>query len=793
MLAQGTDLVASVKGSKIYLYTLSSGMSLVTCIKGKLQITAVSCSLNDSFVLIGTMNGQIYYYNTSDRKETAVLEECEEVTKMSLKITSIFIMDDIVYTTSENGIIRILSIETVQSQGNQSVQNNSTAAESIEKEGWLEEMESLGGDTTETASMHNISRMAGGVHTFKPLREIKHNTPINNVVVFGVNIYILDMRGRVIVFPSKVVYDNISCMHFRKYLFCVDGNTVFAEVGQVFTSIYFAESKIKEIASTKEGGYFFILTETSLEIMKINEMGGKRVFSQKLAKEISNIVVDSKRSLIYSIVNSKPSRIDLEYVWIDRKMESLRIEGSTIKEVRREEENDDQGDEYFDIPSVKAVKDQALPSIRYSNTKINAFMKTGVLDDDGSNEKKREKEDSEIEDLFNSDEKEISDHSDDREPCAETIQKPSENKSRKHCIVNGMCGPVLISNGTDKMLYWSSECTISLSDRIDYSQIEVTVRSTAVEVSILKEIKQVLLSAASQHLLLVYTENLLKVYKSSTGAFTEGALVKKIEPKAKIERMTCGTDFFCIVSECGLHSNVSIYSRDLLEIFSLVGVVKGIASSGAYTGVITEEGEGVSARLFKYEDASVRCVTSAYFNRLSIDFCGISNNGIFVFENSGALYALGLGRIIALSGSIPGVPISVVANNIAYFKESEDGSISLFPETVFYAPIQRECVLNQKLDIYADLEKEISSCERIRYETGGGSARDYSRITSARAEEEENNIYISKRHKPSASVEQGSLESSLVQQETSKSRIEHSPMHTPTKKIRQTNPFARTG
>ncbi|KAI5129712.1 hypothetical protein NEPAR04_1643 [Nematocida parisii] len=795
MLAQGADLVLSARGSKIYVYSMAEGMQLKSTIKGNSQVSAAACALNDSFLLIGTVSGHLYYYNTIEKKELITLEECEEIAKIPLKITCIFILNDIVYVTSETGTIRIFSIQLVQRAANTSTTINTTLTEgSAEKDGWMEEIESIGESTADTLSM-NISRTEGTHHVFKYMREIKHTTPITSTAVCGSNIYILDMRGRVIVFPSKVVYDNISDIYFRKYLFCIDECTVFAEVGRVFTSVYFAKSPIKYISSTIEGGFFFILTESELEVMKIEEMGGKRVYSQKLSKETEEIVVDSKRSLIYGMHNGKPTRIDLNYVWIDKPIEDLKIEGSTIKEVRREEEPDVEGDEYFDIPNVKAVKDMALPSVKYASGNVKLNLRKGAFDfssDSDEHDSNANQHNSDIEDLF---------ESDDGSPSAEmpeyghshlletTADPAPVTSTRKHCVLNKICGPVSITNNQDRLAYWSAECSIRVSDRMDYKQIEVVTRASSVEVSILKETGDIMLAAASKFILVLYTGVYLKIYQSACGIFSEISLVHKIETKNRVERVVCGEEFFCIVSECGLLSNVSVYSKTLKELFCLVGAVKGIAASGEYLGIILEEGEGVSVRAFRYVNGTVRSISSAYFNRQSIDFCGISNTGVFVFEVSSLFYILGMSRIIGLSSTVAGVPISVVGENIAYLLENENGSITIYPEAVQYSRIVRECCLGKKTNIYAEIEQEMNdipvssvlSSELLR---NGSTESDQTAVP--RSEEDENTIFIKRAHK---SVETTPRKPNTSYSDISK--VEYPTMHTPTKKVKHSNPFAR--
>ncbi|KFG26840.1 uncharacterized protein NESG_00996 [Nematocida ausubeli] len=796
MLAQGTDLVASARGSKIYVYTLSEGMGLVTTIKAAAQISAVACALNDSFLLIGTATGQMYYYNTLERKELVDLESCCEVSKLSLKITSIFILNDIVYVTSENGTIRIFSIEITKglaSTATEAAANITETETTLEKDGWMEEIESIGDNTTQTLSMH-ISRAEGTYHNFKSVREIKHTTPITKIAVCGPNIYILDMRGRVIVFPSKVVYDSIADIHFRKYLFCIDGNTVFAEVGQVFTSVYFAKTAIKHMSSSMQGGFFFILTEKELEIMRIEEMGGKRVHAYKLPKEADEIVVDSKRSIVYSMCNGKPARMEIDYVWIDRSMEDLKIAGSTIKEVCREEEPIEDADGYFDIPNVKAVKDLALPSVKYAAGNFNMDMRKGGFDFDSASDdsgNNNNEHNSDIEDLFNADENSPFSSSPANEQAHLLLEKDEQSTTpqpKQHCIVNRICGPVCITNNQDKLIYWAPECTIRVFERTDYKQIEVTTRASSVEISILKELNDVLLACASASMLLLYTEAHLKIYRSTSGVFTESALIHKIEPGHKIERLVCGKDFFCIVNENGLLSNVSVYTKDLQEIYCFVAVVRGISASGDYLAAILEEGEGVVVRVFKYTDGAIHTVSSAYFNRQAIEFCGVSSTGVFVFQVASLLYALGRDRIIALSCTVPGIPIAIVGENVAYLLENENKTVSVHPEIVQYVRIERKCQLSQKMDIFAAIEKEMLTTPMHHgfSETKSTVSSGQFSKTGLSTEDDENTIFISKAHK--------AVNTTPRKQNTShsdSSKIEHSPMHTPIKKVKHSNPFAR--
>ncbi|KAH9386207.1 uncharacterized protein NEMAJ01_1103 [Nematocida major] len=776
MLAQGADFVAHAKGKKVQVYALSSGMAAVCTIKGSSEISAISCDASDAFLLVGTASGALYYCNMSEKKEVLLLEDAEEIHKMSLKITSIYMLNGIVYVTSENGAVQILSIEIAQEKQHTSMQSSLTV-EAEEKEGWMEEIESI--CETESLSM-NISKAVGSAHVFKPLREIKHNTPISSTVVCGVNIYILDMRGRVIVFPSKVVYDNISEIHFRKYLFCVDGNTVFAEVGQVFTSVYFAEGPIKGIFSTQEGGYFFVLTDKAVEVMKIEEKGGKRVHRHELTKDVSEIVVDSQRSLIYAMVGSKPARMDIGYVWIDKKMEDLKIEGSTIKEVRREESETEEGDEYFDIPAVKAVKDMALPSIKYSSASTKPSMYTGAFEDhadDGC-----EKADSEIEELFASE-----DGFAERKTAVEMqMEKASAPlASRRPCVKNKVCGPVEVCNGQEKLLYWSAECSINLTNKTDYRQLEVKVRAQSVEMSIIKEAGEVHLAAGSKSLLVVCVDSLIKVYHSKIGVFSENSLVKTVSLSRKVERLLCGQEYFCVLAEDRLAMSFSVYSAGIQEIYSTFGTFRGVAACGEYIGMIVEQGEGVSVRVLKHSEGRVKSVSCGYFGRQAIDFCSISAEGILVFEAAGELYLLGADRIVTLSGSVPGVPISVVGGNIAYLLQGENGSVQIHPESVHYIELNRECSLGLKTGVYQEVVKEIAdACTAGPGPAGQSSGGTCPRDTGA--SEDENFMYLNRKHKKPESAR----ESSAHVPETGS--LGASPMHTPTKKVKHTNPFART-
>jgi len=834
MVEQGRDIAVVENGKGVVVYRVSKGMEKIGAIRGKSNISAVGCSRDDRFVMVGTVEGSVWLCRTDGEEVEEELERHQEVVRASLGITSIFLTDDVAYIGSENGTIKVVTVERERR-----VRGREETFLMESGEGWMRS--SIGAESapgTESSvgaeSVHGIGSGEGeGRYVFKVIREIKHNTPIEKVVAHGQSVYILDMRGRVKVTPQNVVYDHIGTMYFNKYLFCAENNTVFAEVGKTLTSMYFAKSGIKEVKISRGGGYFFILTEKELEIVEVESRKGRKVHAHRLQKEIEAVVVDSDRSLVYGVSGGKVELLEIGYVWIDQPMCDLEIRDTKVKKVVRDEEKEEEserGAQYFDVPMPKVVKDRVAPVHKAEERK--SSRREGVCEGCSGcascreryfEDEKDEEGEGEFRKMFeraytggaDSEEAKSSWKGESSTHRYEEDAKVPDDESRgvienldklytgvmncagngkdggvqkravkyPECAQNGVVGSIFCKDERNTLAFWAPECKVVLTEKSDHTEVEVTIREEAVRSSVIKE-EEVRLAAASSRILVLYGGGVLRVYVTDTGVHVEQKRVSRTAVEG-IERVACGARFICIVRKEEGEVETLVYSEDLEEVFSAVGKVVGISACEEYLAVIREEKGGVRVFLYKYAGREVAEIGDTFCDLERVEWCGVSRTGVVVLESSGRIYGVGRNRVTRISGSPLGVPLGVANEHIVYALKDAGGRPMVFPEGKKTLRIEKKPVLGggrAGTDVYLSLELEISrkalektGMKEDREKAPGGLARGDERGLDLvqlrrRVRDEGEKIELEKRSEPANSTE-------LSQ--------------TPVKKVKTINPFAR--
>ncbi|OAG29395.1 hypothetical protein NEDG_00528 [Nematocida displodere] len=700
MLVQGRDLVVLGKSQKVTVYSLARGVEKAAVFLSKTLVTAVGCCPMDRFVLVGTLDGVVRMCQVESEglESGGALEAAQEVCRMSLKVTSICVTDDIVYIGSENGVIAVVSIEKMPPRRG-SIKEPSAGAE--QGDGWMDKMESLDTNTlTETVSLGETT-IHSAQYLFKSMREIKHTTPVQSVEARGQSVYVLDMRGRVKVFPSKVVYDHVSLIYCKKYLFCIDGATLFAEVGETLASVYFSESPIREVRSSTLGGFFFVLGDGTVEIMQLGRKGGKQLQRVPVDKDADHILIDSERSVIYTVSNGKITRVNTSYVWIDKPMRDLEIEERKIEKMVKEEEQDGE-DEYFDVPAPLGMKDHPLPT----PTKITTFSAQSgtAIGGNGGNGGEGH---SGLEELFDdlSDEPERGTSKAFKDYLAADQEVPAKPSFRyPECAHSGISGSTFAKQGKNVFAFWSPECQVLLSDRTDHVQVDVTVRKDAVAISVLKDPEEITMACGSSQLLVLANDALLRVFFSASGLFSVSSQVLRRGVSEKIERVACGTEFFCLVTSDAAWQSVSVFSSNLDEVYSAVCKVRGVSASGEYLAVAQQVGGAISVRVFKWAKTRLVHLYTNPCPLMSLDFFAVNSEGVVVLESCRKIFAVGKERMVPLSSESFGVPLGLALNNVVYAVYTSTGALGLFPEATKYSPLAKTSLLgNKEVEIYFQL------------------------------------------------------------------------------------------
>ncbi|KAI5184399.1 hypothetical protein NEHOM01_0144 [Nematocida homosporus] len=721
MLAQGRDIVVVGRTDEVCVFSLAKGMERIMLVRGRMEVSSVGLSPKESYVLIGCANGSVRLGEIQPNSEV-ILEDLVEVSKLGLRVTSIFMVDDVAYLGSENGVVRVVRIERGSAVGSISGLANQTG-ESLPESGdaWMRTMESE--EETEEATKAgdslwtDKSLQGSGRYEFSVIREIKHTTPIESICVHGQKIYILDMRGRIKIFPSRVVYDHVSLAFFKKYLLCAEENALFAEIGESLASIYFAGSGIRAMTSSALGEYLFLLTKAHVEIVRITSTGGQKMHTISVAKDIQHLVVDSERSIVYGVEWSTLSksamnitRLDLQYVWIDRPMVDLKIRESIIETViaPEEEAEEEERQEYFDIPAPKSRKTSAQPRALW-------------VSEESDRAKSKQIADSALMELFESDDEGVSDGEMAQEckVVQETLAQSREefeavpntrllSNLYSECTQNGVIGSIYAAAGQSVLLHWSPECKVVGSSDTEKWKIEVVNRLQAGKVTLLEEESSIDLASCSERILGLVTGGQLKVRLGSAGLFDSKPQKVTCSSKHEIKRLLCGTHFLVLIYDQNGTTETAFFADDLTEVYSEVGPVVAACVSGSFVGLATRHHNLFKLSLFRWQDGQIKRLWQFMPELTSLDWLGINNAGVMVVESQKTLYAVGHQRLVRLNGEPQGIPLGISGSYLVYAPRDSNGTPCLFPENVKYVNLIRESLFNHaNPDIMTLLAKEV--------------------------------------------------------------------------------------
>lgn len=816
MIAQGKELVVQNRGRKVEVYSLSSGMEKVIQVKSEREISAVGCCSRDRFFLIGCTDGTAWLF-TAAIGQDKTLENGTELCKMSLRISSFCVVDDTVYVSSENGVVYVVLVEPRaykereereerEERDNSSIIQESSLKgkeDSTVEDGWMKPIEAAE-TTVETESAWSDLSMQGQKYACRTVREIKHTTPLLDVKVSGKKVYVLDMRGRVKIFPSRVVYDHVSIILFKKYLLGADGNTLFAEVGDAFTSIYFAENEIKEIQSSSLGGYLFLLTDRKIEIVDMSGGKKKKVYSYAVEKEVEHLVVDSERAIVYGVCGDKIMRMNIEYVWLDKPMDDLIVRPSVIEKVRIKNKEAEEEREPFEAPAPFTARDMSLPQdiTNLSEVKEREKLQPNQPNQLNSTEK------AEIIELFTREENIDTKNSENINTMTNKINRSAteisihNNSIHKELVKNGIVGPIFANEGKSTLLFRSPEVKAIACKNEEKTEIEISVAGSSINVSMIREKEEVVHLACSSKLLVLCNEEKIKIVESSNGVFQQLEKAQKYRVEIDtVKRVVCGHSFFCTIIQRGKEKEVCVFSSKSEEVYASAGDFIGVCASGKYLGLVyltSFGGKRISLMRYREENAIIELVTSAEYNGGQLQSCNVNSEGVMVVEIDNGIYILGDKRLIYVMGAPKGIPIGLAGNHLLSIAQTGTGKPCLFPETLSHACIERISILGQKVNIYKQIQKEITKEvgrettreNNIKYNTKYNSDLDNAmhRYASFSVERENNisNIHNKTKEEVVKKIQVPLTPTSAKIEENK--RVE---LLTPTKKIERGNPFAK--
>lgn len=712
--------------------SVDRGMEEVAVIIAKCGISAVGCPRNDAFVLVGTVDGFLYACAIKPGVSRIELEKQEVVCRFALRVTAIRASADIIHASSESGVVKVIGalpqISRRKSPQHLPDDPNTTAVSvaSCSIDGMA--LEDTLSCITETNSeiLNDDSEVE---YKFKLIREIKHTTPIEDIELSSSLIYILDMRSRVKVLPSKTVYDHVSLIHCNRYFFCSDGSTLFVEVGLTLSSIYFAEERIRGIYTSGKGGWIFLLAGNSLEMLEINGKEARRKYTYPLPRDTRCIIVDSERALLYACTGSDVERLDLEYAWTDKEIKGLEIEERRIERVIRHEKEEQAV--YSDVPDVAYLVDLPLPPSAPSDRGRLQFPAPGARSDE------------DVLDLFE----------EESEPNQIAVKKPKmENISTAsylniesavldapqtpgsaaciECLQNGIAGSVFALQKTGSLAFWSAGCKVVLSERLGHTLVEVTVREKEVINSFLKILKRVDLCAASPNMLVLGCGPEVLVYHSETGEFDETKIfLQKTSASESLLRIICGLGFFGVVTghpdEPSAGMELTVFSSDASVVFhTSCSSLLGIAASGQYFCLVSRAlGDRFRVTLYIYRGGKVLQVSSSSLalGGSRIYFCSLTDAGVTVLlgDTPRKYFCVAGNTVIEMSQDVDGVPVGTVPGYIVQMHRDADGGLVVFPELPTYTPMRKKAPFTgASIDIHSVLAAEVLDREAARTRSG---------------------------------------------------------------------------
>jgi hypothetical protein len=640
-------------------------------------VTALYADEGEKYFLAGYADGSVKMHWFTEDGERLVC-------RFSLSPSSICAHKDVVYIASENGYVKALSIRPTYLPADAGSENEEI------------EIPETGSVATET-SMGNMSKMNICVAV---LREIKHTTPIVSLAVGPQDVFVLDMKRRVKVFPSGVVYDNISSIYMNKYLFSSEEALVYARTEDAFGSIYMAKGSVRAIKGSKAGGYLFVMSDEAIEMIEVKS-APKMVCSVK-SKGLA-FVVDDERQMLYivekggSVVQERLPRDDL----------CTKQAGKALFRKREiEEVNADEEDEYREIRVRK------IPYFEKGSKVV---------------EEKGEEADPRVARLFEGEEDET-DRTEER-----GMEGAPETSARRYgeYLYNGVAGPFsspLVEKTS--LSAWGQDVIAVRKEKSDHSLIEIKSVSDS-KMFFVKDYGRAEKVVLSKNILGLVTRESVRVHVNSGSGFSNVSFTlfpRKSGREEEIRYVVCGEAFVATILGFGREVNsLRIYNVKGKEVYSgLFGKVCGISANGEYLA-LAHGSLGMEVVLFGVGAE----VDILYRNRVvleEMDFFFVSKRGVVFAECYRMFFAIGRDKAVPIYLDITGVPVAVLPPYLVAVKSDQSGKPILFPNMVAdYIEIRFESLNKDSapVDWVEEMAREI---ERL-----GSAKSSFSRSSDERS------------------------------------------------------------
>lgn len=310
------------------------------------------------FVLVGLFSGRIFIV---DKK----LEWDYEIANLKHRVRCIFCCGETFYFGSEDAKIIVILIRNEQSE-----------------DIYYEDSDVMS-DSLFTKSQRGFEH--------RVLNEIVHNAPIISIAVDGDVTYVLDMKGKVMVYPDRFAYDiYATCMSFKKYLFASEKNFLYCKTEEAFSCILTMRDDIVEFMFTLKGSILFVRTQSHLHIYNKHF---KEIRKLSLDKCVFAFDEGSNRLVVFdghhiTFVNNIVESVS----YLCEEMDNIIFEKTRINEkVVRNEEYEDNGDvtRFIDDGNGQIMRAHSVKKNKKNVMNIPAFNRSYERLDDSTDDETR--------------------------------------------------------------------------------------------------------------------------------------------------------------------------------------------------------------------------------------------------------------------------------------------------------------------------------------------------------------------------------------------------------------------
>lgn len=691
-------------------------------------VASVACDPSEEYCLVGGSDGALRIVVYGDigpcahSGPEAALEGLSRVlSRFSLPVSSVFIHDELIYAGSENGLIRVMRL--VATYGAAECAAGGCAPSPPGEKHRLDDADDMAAVLEESQSYYDTQlhsdqldgnqsaadegageavalSLRGKSVRAEVVKEIRHTTPVVDIASNGKEVFVLDMKRRVMVFPSGIVYDNISSIYFNTYLFSVEHNVLYAKTPDAFGSVYASEGPIRMVRGTRRGGYLFALTcSGSIEVLRMSRAGAHLV--KRVRGSGDAFVIDEEGSAAHVFCASTFARAGAELETLalalgdiaERKMERLAFRKREIEEIHVDEEEDE-------CREISAAKPYYSTELNFKSVPKHAPGQAARKDADSE-----EARDEEIEGLFGGE-----------VPCpARGEARSSGDAQMKYgaYVYNGVVGPVSSPFFEKSSLsFWDHVCYIVTLERADCNELEIVNRENTASVCLVRDFERCPKICASRNILLLVDKRSVRVYVGAEGDFQgEAYRISAGAAPHEVKYAVCGDSFVAaIFGFLGGLDVLRIYNREGVEVFcSVVPGVCGAHAQGDSLALLTRNGGGeIDATLYRISSAAclvgkdavqgrradaelgggppLEIVSRAALAFPEVDFLFVTAEGVVFVESMHRMFALGVNQVVPVSGDLQGnrnVPVAVIANYIVYLQiDPATGRPILFPSVV---------------------------------------------------------------------------------------------------------------